>query len=79
MTKPRLTTRPRLFLFLRARDQCQACGWRLSPGTRREIDRVEPLALAGRNLEDNPQILCATCHGHKTRKSTCPTSPWSDA
>ncbi len=72
MTRPRLTTRQRLHLFLRARGQCQGCGWRLTAGTRWEIDHVVPLALEGRNHADNLQVLCAACHGHKTRHRDLP-------
>ena len=67
-----LSTTQRLHLFLRAQGHCQACGWRLSPGTRWEVDHVIPLALGGSNRPDNLQVLCAPCHGSKTARRDAP-------
>jgi 5-methylcytosine-specific restriction enzyme A len=68
----RLSTRERLDLFLAARGHCQRCGWALTPGTRWEVDHVIPLALGGRDATDNMQVLCAPCHGGKTRARDVP-------
>ena len=67
-----LSTRERLDLFLAAAGQCQRCGWRLSPGTRWDVDHVIPLALGGRDEIDNLQVLCVPCHSGKTRERDVP-------
>jgi 5-methylcytosine-specific restriction enzyme A len=67
-----LSTAERLALFLKARGQCQACGWRLAPGMRWEVDHVVPLALGGRDMLDNLQVLCRACHAGKTAHQDLP-------
>ena len=67
-----LSTTQRLHLFLTAQGHCQACGWRLSPGTRWEVDHIIPLALGGSDQPDNLQVLCAACHGSKTATADAP-------
>ena len=67
-----LSTRQRLELYLAAKGACQSCGWRLTPGTRWEIDHVLPLALGGRHDATNLQVLCAQCHGSKTTQRDVP-------
>jgi 5-methylcytosine-specific restriction endonuclease McrA len=67
-----LSTTQRLALFLAAHGQCQACGWRLTPGTRWEIDHIVPLALGGRDEVANLQVLCKACHGSKTTRRDGP-------
>ena len=62
-----LSTTARLELFLAAGGACQICGWRLLPGTRWEVDHILPLSLGGRDETSNLQVLCAPCHGTKTR------------
>ena len=62
----KLSTTQRLALFLAAQGQCQACGWRLTPGQRWEVDHIVPMSLGGRHQADNLQVLCAACHGSKT-------------
>lgn len=71
MRRP-LSTTQRLALFLTANGACQACGWRLTPGTRWEIDHIIPIALGGDNTEANLQVLCAACHGSKTARQDAP-------
>jgi 5-methylcytosine-specific restriction enzyme A len=71
MRRP-ITTKERLTLFLAAHGQCQRCGWRLSPGTRWEVDHVIPLALGGRDDVSNMQVLCQACHGSKTARQDLP-------
>lgn len=72
MRRRSLSTRERLDLFLAAKGQCQACGWQLRPGTRWEVDHVVPLALGGRDLIENLQVLCLPCHGTKTSRHDVP-------
>ncbi len=67
-----LSTTRRLHLFLKAQGHCQACGWRLSPGTRWEVDHIIPVALGGSDHGDNLQVLCAACHGSKTATADAP-------
>jgi 5-methylcytosine-specific restriction protein A len=67
-----LSTTQRLALFLAAKGQCQACGWRLTPGTRWEIDHIIPAALGGSARSGNQQVLCAACHGSKTARRDRP-------
>jgi 5-methylcytosine-specific restriction protein A len=67
-----LSTTERLALFLRARGTCQACGWRLTPGTRWEVDHILPRALGGRDSPENLQVLCRACHGGKTARQDLP-------
>ena len=71
MRRP-LPTTLRLELFLAAKGQCQACGWRLSPGSCWEIDHVVPLALGGTDEAANLQVLCIACHGDKTARQDVP-------
>jgi 5-methylcytosine-specific restriction protein A len=68
----RLSTTQRLALFLAAKGQCQACGWRLDPGMRWEIDHIVPLALGGDDTDVNLQVLCKACHGGKTTRQDKP-------
>jgi 5-methylcytosine-specific restriction enzyme A len=68
----RLSTMQRLALFLAAKGQCQACGWRLDPGIRWEIDHIVPLALGGDDTDANLQVLCKACHGGKTARQDKP-------
>jgi 5-methylcytosine-specific restriction protein A len=67
-----LSTTQRLELYLTAKGHCQACGWRLMPGTRWEVDHIVPLALGGTDTPDNLQVLCSACHGSKTRERDLP-------
>jgi 5-methylcytosine-specific restriction protein A len=67
-----LSTTQRLALFLAAKGQCQACAWRLTPGTRWEVDHIIPVALGGSPHPDNLQVLCAACHGSKTSRRDTP-------
>ncbi len=67
-----LSTTQRLHLFLKAQGHCQACGWRLSPGTRWEVDHIISVALGGSDRPENLQVLCAACHGSKTATADVP-------
>ena len=68
----RLTTRERLALFLAAKGRCQRCHLVITPGRRWEVDHVVPRAMGGGGRRANLQVLCAPCHGAKTRTEDVP-------
>ena len=59
--------RVRLRVFERCGGICVACGRKLVPGDRWDLDHKHALALGGRHAEGNLQVLCSWCHKHKSR------------
>lgn len=56
-------------LFVDQLGQCNGCGVNLS-GDRKSIhiDHIVPIALNGRNIDENVQLLCARCNQTKSAK-----------
>lgn len=57
--------------FKRCKGRCESCGVRLSAG-RINYDHVIPDAMGGQPLLENCAVLCAACHGVKTRTLDVP-------
>lgn len=57
--------------FERCKGRCESCGVRLSAG-RINYDHVIPDAMGGQPLLENCAVLCAACHGVKTRTLDVP-------
>ena len=50
----------------RAREACEACGYRPVTPELLEVDHILPRARGGDNSPENLQTLCANCHKVKT-------------
>jgi len=51
--------------FARAKGRCEKCTARLMVG-KYHYDHVIPDALNGKPTLENCEVLCVSCHGHKT-------------
>ncbi len=65
--RARLSPTERARLFAAADGRCASCTRPIQAGERWEADHVLPLAAGGGNETENWQVLCANCHGTKTR------------
>ncbi len=66
MGRRRLSPRMRLSLFLASGGACQACHMPIAAGRAWHLDHVIPLSLGGADDPSNLQVLCRSCHRHKT-------------
>jgi hypothetical protein len=64
---PRLTTEERIALERQQNGRCALCGRILERGAHPHVDHIVPVALGGKSVLANYQLLCADCNLGKGR------------
>lgn len=49
---------------------CKICGKYMPDEVGLHIDHIIPVSKGGKSIEQNLQVLCSKCNGHKSNKST---------